>query len=100
MKLHVPNEHIVCLEENSDEARLFAYIFGNKRLGLFGYKWPFRDIHHDSWVRGVIVYALPVVGLERANTQSLRFDVINRHFSSRKNYTRRALQAALSKTLD
>src|ERR687894_2883890 len=69
MKLHVPDEHIACLEEDSNGAGLFAHIFGNKRLGLFGGKRPFRDIHHDRWVRGVIVYALPVVRLERANTQ-------------------------------
>src|SRR5215218_5212135 len=68
MKLHVPDEHIACLEEDSNEARLFAQIVGNKRLGLFGGKWPFRDIHHDSWVGRVIVYGLPVVRLERANT--------------------------------
>src|ERR687889_1226669 len=82
MKLHMPDEHIVCLEEDSNEARLFAHIFGNKRLGLFGGKRPFRDIHHDRWVGGVIVYGLPVVRLERANKQSLRFDVTYRHFSS------------------
>src|SRR5215207_5502892 len=68
MKHYVPNEHIVCLEEDSNGARLFAHIVGNKRLGLFGGKWPFRDIHHDSWVGRVIVYGLPVVTLERANT--------------------------------
>ena len=67
MKHHVPNEHIVCFEEDSNGARLFAHIVGNKRLGLFGGKWPFRDIRHNSWFRGVIVNGLPVVTLERAN---------------------------------
>jgi hypothetical protein len=68
MKLHVPDEQIVCIEEDSNEVRLFAHIVGNKRLGLFEGEWPFRDIHHDSWVGGVIVYGLPVVRLEIANT--------------------------------
>src|SRR5918994_670200 len=68
MKLHVPNEHIVWLEEDSNGAGLFTHTVSNKRLGLFGGKWPFGDIRHDSWVGGVIVYGLPVVGLEGANT--------------------------------
>src|ERR671916_1343642 len=56
MKLHVPDEQIVCIEEDNNEVRLFAHIVGNKRLGLFEGEWPFRDIHHDSWVGRVIVY--------------------------------------------
>ena len=68
MKLHVPDEQIVCIEEDSNEVRLFAHIVGNKRLGLFEGERPFRDIHHDSRVGRVIVYSLPVVTLKRANT--------------------------------
>ena len=68
MKLHVPDEQIVCIQEDSNEVRLFAHIVGNKRLGLLEGEWPFGDIHHDSWVGRVIVYGLPVVTLERANT--------------------------------
>lgn len=68
MKHHVSNEPIGCLEEDSNGARLFAYILGNKRLGLFGGKGPFRDIPHDSWVGRVLVDGLPVITLERAKT--------------------------------
>jgi hypothetical protein len=68
MKHHVPDEQIVFLEEDSNSARLFAHIVGNKRLGLFGDKGPLRDIHHDGCVGRVIVYGLAVVTLETANT--------------------------------
>src|SRR5215218_6675404 len=44
MKHHVPNEHIVCLEQDSNGARLFAHIVGDKRPGLFGGKRSFRNI--------------------------------------------------------
>src|ERR687894_2224988 len=50
MKHHVPNERIVCLENDSKGARLFAHIFFNERLCLFGGKRPFRNVRHDSWI--------------------------------------------------
>jgi hypothetical protein len=59
MKQLVPDEQIGCFEEDNNEARLFAAIFGERRLGWFGGKWPFRDLQHYGGVGRLIVNGSP-----------------------------------------